>query len=232
MSGTSPGLWSTTPLIVAGLLVAGPSSAAGGSESMQASPLYQLLDTPLLFTSSRWAVPLTLRIEAAAGLAPNHELRLSSDATLPAPGPDLLQTGPAPVAGRRPLEPARATYRYTFHQGPQWALKLGLTANLNQFDSALRAGLQADRPGFGALPMLHFAGEGRFARHWSLSVAADGMMTTRGHAYDLGLRVNYLLGPSFAVYGGYRLTDAAGEAEDPVVPRLGSTANIGMRYRF
>lgn len=229
MGATRAGPWSAVALL-AGAFASG-TAAADGHGSAQPSALYQLLDTPLLFTSSRWAVPVTLRIEAAAGLAPQHELRLSSDAVVPAAFDGAVPVGRSP-AGRGGLEPARATYRYTFLQGPQWAWKLGLTANLNRLDGLLRTGLHSERPGFGALPMLHFAGEGRFARHWSLSLSADGLMTSRGHAVDLGLRVNYLLGPSFALYGGYRLTDATGEAEDPVVPRLGGTANIGMRYRF
>ncbi len=49
---------------------------------------------------------------------------------------------------------------------------------------------------------------------------------------DVGIRVNYLLSPSFAVYGGYRLSDAAGEADEVHSPGLNNSANVGLRYRF
>lgn len=198
--------------------------------SAAASPLYQLAAPPLI-ASSRWADPLTVRLDTAAGLAGRHEFQFSAPyaAAYGTRDGGLLPLDATAVR----IEPTRATYRYTFLQRDDWALKVGLTGNLNEPDYALRTGLSAnDRAGFGALPMLHLAGEGRFAEHWRVSFAADGVMTARGRAFDIGLRVNYLLGSRFSLYGGYRLTESAGDAEDVYVPGVTNTADFGVRYRF
>jgi hypothetical protein len=212
------------------------SCAALGAGQAEARPaatssaLYQLIDAPML-ASARWAHPASLRLEVAAGLAPRHELRLTSGA---ATGMGLVDRSPVLLgADRLRLDPARATYRYTFLLQESWAWKVGLTTQLASIENTLRTGLaHGDRLGFGALPMLHLAGEGRLADRWRLAFAADGLATARGRAYDVGIRVNYLLSPSFAVYGGYRLSDAAGETDDVHSPGLNNSANVGLRYRF
>ena len=39
-------------------------------------------------------------------------------------------------------------------------------------------------------------------------------MTARGSALDLGLQVNDQLDPKFSLFGGYRLSNSTGEAEE------------------
>lgn len=215
-------------IVLAAALTALPALAqpTADSDSPTAAALYRLIDTPLL-TSARWGGPQSsLRLEAAAGLAPRHELRLTSTASGAAPPPGDL-------ASTLRLDAARATYRYTVVERNDWAWQVGLTANLREFGDGLRAGITSgERPRFGALPMVHMAGQGRLAERWRLHFDADGMLTARGRSVDLGLSVNYLLAPNMSFFGGYRLSEAAGEAEELNLPGLNNSANLGLRYRF
>lgn len=184
--------------------------------------LYQLVDpTPLASLSpgadARW------RIEAATGLGERHQLRLSSATTRLVAPLSMMDSG-------MPTRyDARATWRYTVMERPGWAWRVGLTAALGDRDMR---GLTAERARFGALPLLHVAGEGALARRWLLGFDADGLMTARGRAFELGLRVSYLLAPNFSVIGGYRLSDAAGDGEEAYGNGFANSANVGVRYRF
>jgi len=195
------------------------------------APNYQFTDASLrpLQPGAPW------RLEASTSFAPRHELRFSTwtagrGGLESLPGVSLATLSSDPTLR---LDPARATYRYTVFARPDWAWKLGVSTNLSEMGSGLRSGLtSSERTRFGALPLLHVAGEGRLAARWLLAVDADGLVTPRGRAFDLGLRVNYSLTPNFFVFGGYRLTDSSGEAEDTYGAGLHNTANFGLRYRF
>ncbi|OYT68618.1 MAG: hypothetical protein CFK52_14660, partial [Chloracidobacterium sp. CP2_5A] len=60
----------------------------------------------------------------------------------------------------------------------------------------------------------------------------DGLMTPRGRAFELGLRVSYQLAPNFSLYGGYRLSESGGEAEESYPSGFSNSANVGVRLRF
>lgn len=222
-------------------LLAGPAvaqvtiGAAGDNPALVAPPSYQLIDmafgTPL-----RSPQPLGLwRLEATTSLAPRHELRFSTWAIGRGGLESLPGVSLATLASDASLrvDPARATYRYTFLAQRDWAWKLGISANVKEFGDTLRPGLGfSDRLRFGALPLLHVGAEGQLASRWRLSFDADGLMTPRGRTFDLGLRVNYTLTPNFLLFGGYRLTESAGDAEEFYGTGLSNAANFGLRYRF
>ena len=198
---------------------AAPADEARGSLNRS---LYQLIDpTPLASLSpgadARW------RVEAATGLGERHQLRLTTATTRLASPLSTYDTG-------MPTRyDSRATWRYTVMERPGWAWRVGLTAALGDRDTR---GLSTERARFGALPLLHVAGEGALARRWLLGFDADGLMTARGRAFELGLRVSYQLAPNFAVIGGYRLSEAGGDAEDSYGNGFSNSANVGLRYRF
>lgn len=219
-------------------LCAGPAPAQGlpGAVAERVGPAYELVGTgpaPLLSAGPMHSG--FLRLDATAQLAARHELRLTSW-TLPAPGG--LETMPGlslatlSAVNRFGLDPSRATYRYTFLAQPQWAWKVGVSTNLREVGGLRSAITFSERVRFGALPLLHVGGEGMLSPRWRLAFDADGLMTPRGRAFDLGLRVNYSLTPNLFVFGGYRLTDSVGEAEEHHGNGVSNAANVGMRYRF
>jgi hypothetical protein len=220
------------------LLSAFVSASAGATDSVGRS------DTPLIYgftgdpaaeqllLAARWATPsLSLRLDTAAGLGA-HEVRVLSAGS-------TLRWGPqqASFAGAEPLadvniDPVRATYRYTLLEEPNWAMKFGLSANLGEPAGGLRLAPGAERTSFGSLPLVHLAGVGQWSQRWRLAFALDGLATGRGRAVDLGMQVDYLWSPSMSIFGGYQVTEAAGEAESYYGPGLSNRANVGLRYRF
>src|SRR5882724_1886838 len=171
-------------------------SAANGYESTRptfsifsapiaaAASLYELTD-PLPLSPARWDPLFESRIDLSTGLLPRHEVRLSAAST-------RTTWGGTDLPGAEPgwtVDPLRATYRYTFLERRDWAWKIGITARLGDPDPTRSAASGLDRARFGGLPQVHFAGEGRLAKNWLLSFDADGLMTARGRALDLGVRV-------------------------------------------
>jgi hypothetical protein len=187
---------------------------------------------------NQWSiVPLSgARLEGGARLDSRQELRFST-----------VQTGHSsyysvtdlwPGVGRRyaldgtlGLDQPRATYRYTWLSMRELDLKVGLTSNLSQIGPGLRSGVSAPMR-FGALPQMHLSGVGRLTDNWQVSLDADGVWTARGRSVDLGLRLDYSLNRSFQFFGGYRLADFVGDAEDYYGSASVNSANVGLRYRF
>lgn len=199
----------------------GPS---GYASLAAAGALYELAD-PLPVSSLRWAPLTSPRLELAAGLLPRHEIRLAAglplrDATLAA-GLDSASF----AAPGWSFEALRATYRYTLFAQRDWSWKLGVTARVGD------GGAEFPRGRFASRPLLHLAAEGRPARNWRVDFDADRLFTARGRALDIGVRVNYLLTPSFSLYGGYRYSEQGLEGEDNG-PAWTNNAAVGLRYRF
>lgn len=181
--------------------------------------------------AARWGAPTTsMRLDAAAGMGA-HEVRIVSFGSSSPVTPRLSSLG-AEAGLDGTVDPVRATYRYTLLDRPTWAMKLGLSANLGESAGALRPALGTERTSFGSLPLLHLAGVAQWSPRLRLGFAVDGLATMRGRALDLGVQVNYLWSESMSVFGGYQMTDAAGEAESYYGTGLSNRANIGLRYRF
>lgn len=222
---------------LAALLAASVGTAAWAADSAQSAgiPLmYGLTGDALAGQSllaARWGAPSpSLRLDATAGLRA-HEVRILSYGSLLPVAPKLGSIAPETGTDWN-VDLVRATYRYTLLDRPTWAMKVGLSTNLGESSGALQPALGAERTSFGSLPLLHFAGVAQWSPRWRLGVAVDGLATTRGRTLDFGVQVDYLWSPSMSVFGGYQLTDAAGEAEGYYGSGLSNRANVGMRYRF
>lgn len=220
---------------LAALSVGAGARAADDVVSASAPLMYGLTGDPVaeqLLLATRWGQPsLALRLDTSAGLGA-HEVRFLSAGTPmnwapPYAGPDGTE-----AMTDVNIDVVRATYRYTLLSAPKWAMKLGLSANVGEPAGALQPTLGGERSSFGSLPLVHLAGVGQWSPRWRLAFALDGLATTRGRALDLGLQVDYVWSPSMSLFGGYQLTDAAGEAENYYGNTLSNRANIGLRYRF
>ena len=222
-------------VILATLLTSSVGTAAWAADSGQPTPLIYGLTGDALAEQSwlavRWASPATsMRLDATAGIG-LHEVRVLSYGSLLPVAPQL-SAGAAEPGVDWNVDPVRATYRYTLLDRPTWAMKLGMSTNLGEHSGSLRPALGTERTSFGSLPLLHLAGVAQWSPRWRLGFAMDGLATTRGRALDLGLQLDYLWSRSMSVFGGYQLTDAAGDAEGYYGSSLSNRANIGLRYRF
>ena len=226
--------WSLTAL--SALLLAAASSAFADDQSWRDRPS---LDPPAFESLDEWSiVPLSgARLEGQARLGSRQEFKFSTLSTGPGSyGPGLygfnnFGTGPLRLDNTVGLDQPRATYRYTWLSMREVDLKVGLTSNLSQLGPSLRSGF-ASPLRFGNLPLMHLSGVGRLAENWRVALDADGLWTTRGRSLDLGLNIDYSLSRSMQLFGGYRLTDFGGDAEDFYGSGTTNTANVGLRYRF
>lgn len=222
--------------LLAALLAASASAgAADNAIAPGASLIYGLVGNPAaeqtLFAARWGSSSLPLRLDTSASLGA-HELRVLSAGSTARWGSQFTPLGANERMTDLNIDPLRATYRYTLLAEPSWQMKLGLSTNLADSAYLLRPALGSDPAGFGSLPLLHLAGAAQWSPRWRLAFAVDGLATTRGRAIDLDVQVDYLMTPSVSVFGGYQLTDAAGDAEDFYGGGLSNRANIGLRYRF
>jgi hypothetical protein len=226
----SPPRWRLTAL--AALFAAVTSPVFGGEPSWADRGG---LDTPEFETSSLWSiVPQSgARFEGQARLDSRQEFKFSTTSTghYGLYGFNDFGPGSLNLGNTVGLDQPRATYRYTWLSMHEVDLKVGLTSNLSQFGPSLRSGF-ASPLHFGALPQMHLSGVGRLTGNWQVAVDADGLWTARGRSLDLGLHIDYSLTRSFQLFGGYRLTDFVGDAEDFYGSGTVNSANLGLRYRF
>lgn len=212
--------------VLTGLAVAAPALADSTEPRTEAATNadYSLVDARVL-SPTRW-LPLDrlTRFDVAAGLAPRHEVRLRAALT---PHDAIALGGDRSIT----LSAPRATYRYTLMERSSWSWKVGLSSNLREAADVAHP-VTDTRTRFDAVPLVHMAGEAQLTNRWQLALDADGVMTTRGRSLDIGMRVNYRLSPSFALYGGWRLSEIGGDAEELHTPGLSGAANVGVRWRF
>ncbi len=205
-------------------------SVAGGSYSGNAWAESAPVDS-----FGQWSiVPLSgARLESGARLDARQEIRFSTASTGPLGyyGFNNLWSDSMRPENSVGLDQPRATYRYTWLSMREFDLKVGLTSNLSQFGPSLRSGFSSPLR-FGALPQMHLSGVGRLTENWLVTLDSDSLWTTRGRSLDLGLHLDYNLSHRFQFFGGYRLTDFVGDAEDFYGSTTVNTANVGLRYRF
>jgi hypothetical protein len=216
--------------LLSSLMAAAPAFADGLSWPGPSVP-----DVPAFETLDQWSlVPLSgARLEGQAQLGGRQEFKLStvSSGRYGLYGSSDFGPGALRLDNTVGLDQPRATYRYTWLSRRDVDLKVGLTSNLSQFGPSLRSGFAAPLR-FGNLPQMHLSGVGRLTENWHIALDADGLWTARGRSLDLGLNVGYNLSRSMQVFGGYRLTDFTGDAEDFYGSGTTNTANVGLRFRF
>ena len=233
----TPGLrvrWSLTALLIAplcALLGAAPSPALADAVAWPD----RAADAPVFETLSQWSiVPLSgARLEGQARLDSRQEFKLSTISTGPYGlfGANDFGPGALRLDNTVGLNQTRATYRYTWLSMRELDLKVGLTSNLSQLGPSLGSGF-ASPLRFGNLPLMHVSGVGRLTGNWRVTLDADGLWTARGRSLDLGLNVDYSLSRSMQLFGGFRMTDYGGDAEDIYGSGTTNSANLGLRYRF
>ncbi len=145
--------------------------------------------------------PLTLREEGI----PASEIRFAGSAF----------EGGSPVSARYTFNSYRVSYRWLAREGDRTTAWLGATAKLRDAVITLEQdGVSARDDDLGFVPLLHLAGEWRFAPGWHAGIDADALAGGPGRAIDAALRVGHDLGDGWRVTTGYRTVEGGADIDD------------------
>lgn len=109
----------------------------------------------------------------------------------------------------------RLSYRYRAHAGDRTRAWVGLTAKLRDATISLRQeGTASRKDDLGFVPLLHLAGEWRFAPEWRLALDVDGLAGGPGRAFDVALELAYDLDRRWSVEGGYRMVEGGADVSE------------------
>jgi hypothetical protein len=110
----------------------------------------------------------------------------------------------------------RLSYRYRFHADATTTAWVGFTAKVRDAVIRLEQGTtSSEKTDLGFVPLLHLAGEWRFAPRWRLSLDVDALAGGPGRAEDAALELGYDLGDHWTVQAGYRTVEGGADV-DPV----------------
>lgn len=127
----------------------------------------------------------------------------------------------------------RATWRYTLVDSPDWTFKLGATAKIRDARIALaQGGVSAEKSNTGFVPLLHAYAERRLGERWTLVGDVDALAGGPGRAIDAGLRVRWLLTPSWSVQGGWRILDGGVDTREQFNFARFTSWTLGVAVRF
>jgi hypothetical protein len=127
----------------------------------------------------------------------------------------------------------RATYRYLFHDGPNWHWYVGGTLLLRDAEIALKQGnVSASSTDLGIVPLLNLYGDYRFANKWHFIVDFDGLASPQGRAIDLGLKLNYDIDRHWSVGGGLRVVEGGADNDEVYNFAQFNYALVSAGYRF
>jgi hypothetical protein len=144
--------------------------------------------------------PLTLRAEGV----PDTEIRFAG-ATF---------EGSHPIAARYTFDSYRLSYRWLAREGDRTAAWLGATAKLRRAVVTLEQdGVSARDDDLGFVPLLHFAGEWRFAPDWHAGLDVDALAGGPGRAIDAALRIGREVRGGWWVSAGYRTVEGGADID-------------------
>ncbi len=226
-------------LAVLALVIALPSLAAGQRSPLvievEGGPVWQSrnnVEIPNDGTASRFSL-IDLqdsgpwpggRLYVTWNLNDRHGLRLLlaplSVTEAGVPGQPLHFAGEDYASG----QPAEATYtfnsyrlsyRYRIYSADRTTAWVGGTAKIRDATVALEQGGVASRKdNVGFVPLLHLAGEWRFASDWQLGFDAEALAGGPGRAVDAALRLGYDLGERWTIRGGYRTVEGGADVAE------------------
>jgi hypothetical protein len=109
----------------------------------------------------------------------------------------------------------RLSYRYRFHGGERTTAWVGFTAKLRSAVIALeRGGSRSEKTDLGFVPLLHLAGDWRFAPGWTLSLDVDALAGGPGRAEDVAVEIGYDLTENWTVQVGYRTVEGGADVDE------------------
>lgn len=119
-----------------------------------------------------------------------------------------------PVEATYQFNSYRLSYRYRLHEGERWTWWTGLTAKVRDAKIELAQGAVTSRKtDLGFVPLLHVAGEYRFAPDWRLGLDADALAGGPGRAVDAALTLGRDLGYAWTLSAGYRTVEGGADVD-------------------
>ena len=109
----------------------------------------------------------------------------------------------------------RLSYRYRVHAAEATTAWVGFTAKLR--DAVIRLeqdGTRSEKTDLGFVPLLHLAGEWRFAPRWTAALDADALAGGPGRAEDVALEIGYDVTDRWAVRAGYRMVEGGASVDE------------------
>jgi len=127
----------------------------------------------------------------------------------------------------------RLSYRYRFHSGERWRWWVGFTAKVRDAKIRLEQGsIASEDTDLGFVPLLHLAGDWRFAERWHFLFDLDALAGGPGRAEDLALKVSYDIGDRWSVAGGYRTVEGGADVDEVYNFAWFNYAVVSAAYRF
>jgi hypothetical protein len=127
----------------------------------------------------------------------------------------------------------RLTYRYRFHDGERWTWWVGFTAKVRDAKIELTQGAVTSRKtDLGFVPLLHVAGDWRFAPSWRLGLDADALAGGPGRAEDVALTLGRDLGDDWTLTAGYRTVEGGADVDAVYAFAWLHYALVGIERRF
>jgi opacity protein-like surface antigen len=121
----------------------------------------------------------------------------------------------APVEATYTFNSYRLSYRYRLHAGDRTAAWVGFTAKVRDAVIELEQGATTSRKtDLGFVPLLHLAGDWRFAPRWTASVDIDALAGGPGRAEDAALEIGYHVSDGWTVQLGYRTVEGGADVEE------------------
>lgn len=138
-----------------------------------------------------------------------------------------------PVEATYQFNSYRLSYRYRLHEGERWTWWTGFTAKVRDAKIELVQGATTSRKtDLGFVPLLHLAGDWRFAPGWRVSLDADALAGGPGRAEDVALTLGRDLGEDWTLTGGYRTVEGGAAVDAVYAFAWLHYAVVGLERRF
>jgi len=139
----------------------------------------------------------------------------------------------APVEATYQFNSYRLSYRYRLHEGERWTWWTGFTVNVRDAKIELSQGaITSRKTDLGFVPLLHVAGDWRFAPSWRLGLDADALAGGPGRAEDVALTLGRDLGDAWTLTAGYRTVEGGADVDEVYAFAWLHYAVVGIERRF
>ncbi len=145
---------------------------------------------------------------------------------------ETFQAG-TPVEGTYKFNSWRLGYRYLLTDVERARLFIGFTAKIRDAKVELQqGGVSSRKTDVGFVPLLHLAADWRFTDSWRVVFDFDGLAGGPGRAFDVALKLGYVLTDQWTITGGYRTVEGGADVESVYNFAWLHYAVAGVSWRF